>query len=129
MTVGVAADPVYVYLRQALASIDMIVVGVEFRNLNAGGKLGPHAFPAGLNDCLSGLKWTHDNKSSLGYSKLIISGESGGGNLAIATALKAKREGKIAQIDGVYAMCPYYGVRSLSSPSLTENDGYFMSVD
>merc|ERR1712078_414493 len=125
MTVGSAADPTYAYWREALASTGMIVVGVEFRN--AGGKLGPHAFPAGLNDCLSGLQWVYDNKSSLGYSKLVISGESGGGNLSIATALKAKQEGNIAQIDGVYCMCPYiygnYGVRLPSLSSLTEHDG------
>merc|ERR1711988_1458507 len=61
-----------------------------------------------------------------------ISGESGGGNLCIAAALKAKQEGNMAQIDGVYSMCPYiygnYGVRSPTLPSLTENDGYFVNV-
>jgi len=131
MTMNTAEDPGYVYWREALASTGMIVVGVEFRN--AGGKLGPHAFPAGLNDCFSGLQWTHENKASLGYSKLIISGESGGGNLSLATALKAKQEGKLNQIDGVYSMCPYiygnYSVRCPSLSSLIENDGYFMGVD
>jgi len=131
MSLLTAADPNYVYWRAALASTGMIVVGVEFRN--AAGKLGPHAFPAGLNDCLSGLQWAHNNKNSLGFSKLIVSGESGGGNLAIATALKAKQEGQLAQIDGVYSLCPYiygnYSVRCPSLPSLTENDGYFLGVD
>jgi len=131
MIVEAAADPFFVYWREAAASTGMIVVGVEFRN--GAGRLGPHPFPAGLNDCCSGLQWTHDSKSSLGYSKLIICGESGGGNLAIATALKAKQEGKLDRFDGVYAMCPYiygnYGVRCPSLPSLSENDGYFLSVD
>lgn len=131
MALSAAADPNYVYWREAVASTGMLVVAVEFRN--SAGKLGPHAFPAGLNDCSSGLQWTHDNKSSLGYSKLIISGESGGGNLSIATALKAKKDGKLDQIDGVYAMCPYiygnYSVRCPSLPSLSENDGYFLGCD
>ena len=37
-----------------------MVVGVEFRN--AGGKHGNYPFPAGLNDCASGLQWVNDNK-------------------------------------------------------------------
>ena len=60
----------------------------EFRN--AAGKLGPHPFPAGLDDCCCGLKWCFENKDVLKASSLIIAGEGGGGNLAIATTLKAK---------------------------------------
>jgi hypothetical protein len=37
-----------------------------------------------------------------------VSGESGGGHLSLATCLKAKEEGSLAMIDGVYAMCPYF---------------------
>ena len=48
-----------------------------------------------------------DNRSQLGISTLIVSGESGGGNLSLATTLKAKRDGLLGHIDGVYAMCPY----------------------
>jgi len=131
MTVSTAADSNYRYWRDIIASTGMVVVGVEFRN--AGGRLGPHPFPAGLNDCFSGLQWTHENKGFLEYSKLIISGESGGGNLSLATTLKAKQHGKLAMIDGVYAMCPYiygnWGVRCPSLPSLVENDGYFLGCD
>ena len=47
------------------------------------------------------------NREDLGVSTVVISGESGGGNLSIATALKANREGWIDGIDGVYAQCPY----------------------
>jgi len=83
----------------------MVVVGVEFRN--GGGALANHPFPAGLNDCFSALQWTHENKTALGISHIVISGESGGGNLAIATTLKAKREGCVDLVGGVYAACPY----------------------
>ena len=44
---------------------------------------------------------------SLSISKIIISGESGGGNLSIAVALKAKAEGWVDDISGVYSQCPY----------------------
>ena len=124
-----AAGASYVRLRDELAATGLVVVGVEFRN--GGGKHGPHPFPAGLNDCASALRWIIDNRSRLGISKLIVSGESGGGNLSLATTLKAKRDGLLEHIDGVYAMCPYISNAYVSPPaeltSLSENDEYFLS--
>ena len=65
-------------------------------------------FPAGLNDCFTGLEWLDANRAELGIGAVCVAGESGGGNLAIATALKAKREGKLALLpSGVFALCPY----------------------
>jgi len=125
-----AAGGNYPRWRDELAATGMVVVGVEFRN--AGGKLGPHPFPAGLNDCSSALDWMHEQRSRLGISKIVVSGESGGGNLTLATTLKAKRDGRIERIDGVYAQCPYisgvYATKDESLPSLYENDGYFLDV-
>ena len=86
-----AAGAVYARLRDELAASGLVVVGVEFRN--GGGKHGAHPFPAGLNDCSSALRWVIENRTRLGISTLIVSGESGGGNLTLATALKAKRDG------------------------------------
>ena len=129
MSILTAADPSYVRWRDELAASGVVVVGVEFRN--AAGVLGPHPFPAGLNDCASALQWTHERRDRLGISKLVVSGESGGGNLTLATALKAKRDGRIDQIDGVYAQCPYISGLYAEQPpelvSLTENDGYFLA--
>ena len=128
MVIGSAADAQYVRWRNELAAVGMVVVGVEFRN--GAGKLGSHPFPAGLNDCTSALRWVADNKARLGISTLIVSGESGGGNLTLATTLKAKRDGRIRQIDGVYAQCPYICGTYASPPrelvSLQENDDYFI---
>jgi acetyl esterase/lipase len=125
-----AAGPGYVRWRDELAGSGLVVVGVEFRN--GGGKHGPHPFPAGLNDCAAALRWVVDNKARLGITNLIVSGESGGGNLTLATALRAKRDGLIDQIDGVYAQCPFIS-NAWASPepeltSLFENDGYFLEV-
>lgn len=124
-----AAGDGYVRWRDELAATGLVVVGVEFRN--GGGKHGPFPFPAGLNDCTSALQWVNDNKTELGVSKVVVSGESGGGNLTLATTLKANRDGRIGQIDGVYAQCPYIS-NAYASPvpeltSLFENDGYFLS--
>ena len=123
-----ATDPMFIRFRDSLAATGMVVIGVEFRN--GGGRLGNHPYPAGLNDCATATQWVFANKEQLGISSLVISGESGGGNLAIATTLKAKHEGWLDQIDGVYAMCPYISGAYANPPaellSLHENDGYMM---
>src|SRR5215510_13097424 len=124
-----ATGATYTRWRDELAALGMVVVGVEFRN--GAGKLGNHPFPAGLNDCMSGLQWTFDHKAALGISKIITSGESGGGNLSLAVCLKAKRDDRLAQINGVYALCPYiYGAwarKGKELPSLYENNDYLIN--
>lgn len=123
-----AADPATAGWRSNLAAQGCVVVGVEFRN--SGGSLGPHPFPAGLNDCASALDWMHGQRESLGLTSIVVTGESGGGNLSLATALKAKREGRVDHLDGVYAQVPFiYGGYDTPHPdlvSLTENEGYFI---
>ncbi len=130
MVILEAAGPGYARWRDELAGTGMVVVGVEFRN--GGGKHGPYPFPAGLNDCTSALQWVTDNKAKLGISRVIVSGESGGGNLTLATTLKAKQDGRLGQIDGVYAQCPFisnaYAHKLPELASLYENDEYFLDV-
>jgi acetyl esterase/lipase len=129
MTILSAADPSYARWRDELAAAGCVAVGVEFRN--AAGALGPHPFPAGLHDCGSALQWLHDHRAELGVSAIVVSGESGGGNLTLATTLAAKRDGRLDQIDGVYAQCPYisglYATQPPELPSMTENDDYFLA--
>jgi len=130
MVILEASNPAYNRWRDELAATGLIVIGVEFRN--GGGVLGPHPFPAGLNDCASAAQWAIDNAEALGASKVIMSGESGGGNLSIATALKANQDGWVDGIAGVYAQCPYISNAYHEYPkelgSLTENDNYFLDV-
>jgi acetyl esterase/lipase len=130
MAIGSATDVGYARGREYLSATGLVVVGVEFRN--SAGKLGPHPYPAGLNDCAAGVRWTFANRSDLGVSHLIVGGESGGGNLTLSVAHKAKREGWIHEIAGLYAQCPYISNRWNDAPdelpSLRECDGYFISV-
>jgi acetyl esterase len=130
MAIGSAADVGYMMLREHLAATGVVVVGVEFRN--SGGKLGPFQFPAGLNDCTAATRWVAANRDELGISHLIVSGESGGGNLTLTVAHKAKREGWLHEVAGLYAQCPYISNRWLEEcddlPSLKENDEYFISL-
>jgi acetyl esterase len=129
MAIFSAADTIYVRWRENLAATGLVVVGVEFRN--SAGKLGVHPYPAGLNDCAAAIRWVSANRKDLGVSQLIVSGESGGGNLSLTVAHKANREGWLHEIAGVYAQCPFISNRWLEQPddlpSLKENDGYFLS--
>ena len=130
MVILQASMGVYSHWRDRLSAEGVVVVGVEFRN--GAGALGDHPFPAGLSDCMAGLDWVCANKTPLGISKIILSGESGGGNLALALTLRAKREGQLDKVQGTYALCPYiygnYGTKPSELVSLFENDGYFLSA-
>jgi len=129
MTINGVTDLSYTRARENLAATGLVVIGVEFRN--AGGRLGPHAYPAGLNDCASAIRWTYANRADLGISHLITCGESGGGNLTLTTLHKAKREGWLNEIAGAYAQCPFLSGRWYEQPdelpSLKECDGYFLT--
>jgi acetyl esterase len=131
MAIASASDAAYMRLREYLAATGLVVVGVEFRN--SAGKLGPHPYPAGLNDCASATRWVAANRGDLGVTHLIVSGESGGGNLTLTVAHKAKREGWLPEVAGLYAQCPYISNRWLEAaddlPSLRECDGYFIDCD
>ncbi len=133
MTILATDNKVHRQWRHDLAATGMVVVGVDFRNAYTAG--GPNPFPAGLDDCSLALAWIHEHREQLGITKIVLQGESGGANLVLATALQAKRDGRLASIDGVYATVPYvsggYGwdeARKLRElPSLVENDGYFLN--
>src|SRR3984957_10204009 len=109
------------------------VVMVDFRNSIVPSSVPEVApFPAGLNDCMSGLKWLVANAASLNVDaeRIVVAGESGGGNLTLATGLKLKQDGDLGLIKGLYAMCPYIaGQWPLpENPSSTENNGLLLDL-
>ena len=74
-----------------IAHQGVAVAMVDFRNaLHPSSTTEVAPFPAGLNDCVSGVRWLVDQADELGIdaSKIIVAGESGGGNLAIATGMQ-----------------------------------------
>ena len=116
-----------------LAAQGVAVAMVDFRNAvvpSSTGDLSP--FPGGLNDCVSGIKWVVENVKLLNINpdRIIIAGESGGGNLSIASALKLKQEDNLALIQGVYALCPYIAGHWPQDkyPSSTENNGILIEL-
>ena len=115
--------------RDELAATGLVVVGVEFRN--GAGVLGPTRSRRASTTARTALAWMHEHRAALGVSSITVAGESGGGNLTLATALRAKRDGTLHMIDGVYAMVPYISGAYADPPpalaSLVENEGYFLS--
>jgi len=116
-----------------IAAQGVAVAMVDFRNaLTASSVPEVEPFPAGLNDCVSGLKWVHANAAALkiNANSIIVAGESGGGNLTLATGLKLLQDGNIDLIQGLYALCPYIaGTWPLpENPSSTENNGILLDL-
>ncbi|MEO1554553.1 MAG: alpha/beta hydrolase fold domain-containing protein [Pseudomonadota bacterium] len=116
-----------------IAANGVAVAMVDFRNAlvpSSAPEVAP--FPAGLNDCVSGVRWLHENAGSLGIdaSKIIVAGESGGGNLTLATGLKLKQDGDISRISGLYALCPYIAGQWPQDdlPSSVENNGILIGL-
>ncbi len=116
-----------------IAANGVAVAMVDFRNAltpSSAPEVAP--FPAGLNDCVSGLKWVHEHAIALNIdpNRIIIAGESGGGNLTLATALKLKQDSDIGLVKGLYALCPYIaGEWPLpQNPSSTENNGILLEL-
>ena len=60
----------------------------------------------------------------------MVAGESGGGNLTLATGLKLKRDGDIGLIKGLYALCPYIAGSWPQEryPSSVENNGLLIDL-
>lgn len=93
-----------------LAAQDVVVVMIDFRNAVAHSSVKEVApFPAGLEDCVTGLEWLHAHAGELAIDpeRVIVAGESGGGNLAIALGLTLKRDDKLSLVRGFYLLCPY----------------------
>jgi acetyl esterase/lipase len=116
-----------------IAANGVAVIMVDFRNSvspSSAPEVAP--FPAGLNDCVSGLRWvaSHCGELRIDPTRLVVAGESGGGNLTLATGLKLLRDGDIGLVKGLYALCPYIAGQwpNPESPSSTENEGILLNL-
>ena len=109
------------------------VAMVDFRNAlvpSSAEEVAP--YPAGLNDCVSGSSGSPPTTPSSASTPLaiVVAGESGGGNLTLATGLRLKRDGDLGLIQGLYALCPYIAGMwpSPDSPSSVENNGILLDL-
>ena len=77
-----------VALRKIANHGNFVIVAVEYQ------KAPEHPYPAAFNDCYATLKWVVDNAAdlSIDQSSIGVGGDSAGGNLASAVAIKALKE-------------------------------------
>jgi acetyl esterase len=127
-------DGMYRGWGKLIAANGVAVIMVDFRNAVVPSSVPEVApFPAGLNDCVSGLKWVIANAARLAIDpgRVIVAGESGGGNLTLATALKLKQDGELSLVSGLYAIAPFIKGKwpAPDCPSSIENNGIFLDVN
>lgn len=130
---GSCFDAMYRMWGRVLAAEGVAVAMVDFRNcLTPSSVPEIEPFPAGLNDCVSGLRWVVAQADDLGIdaSRVIVAGESGGGNLTLATGMQLLRDGDIGLISGLYALCPYIAGQWPQErlPSTIENEGILLNL-
>jgi acetyl esterase len=126
-------DGMYRAWGRILAAFGVTVVMVDFRNCitpSSAPEVAP--FPAGLNDCVTGLRWVaaHPEEFGIDPSRIVVAGESGGGNLTLATGMSLLRAGDVHLVSGLYALCPYIAGRwpAPGCPSSVENEGILLRL-
>ena len=133
MQSGSCYDPISSAWGRLIAHHGIAVAMVDFRNSVVPSSVSEIApYPAGLNDCISGLHWLIDHAADydLDTNRIIVSGASGGGNLTLALGLHLTSEGDADKIQGLYALCPYIAGSWPRDdlPSSTENNGIFLDL-
>jgi len=109
--------------RDLTAGTGCVTVSVAYR-------LAPeHPHPAAPDDCFAALEWAASNARDLGADprRLVVIGDSAGGNLAAVTAMRARDKGG----PDVAAQVLIYPVTDLTAPMLPAPDGnfYILSPD
>jgi acetyl esterase/lipase len=102
-----------------------VVISVEYR-------LAPeHPYPAGLDDVEAVTRWALTNASHLGSQsdRVIVAGESAGGNLATAVTLRLRDAGAAVRPIGQVLIYPVVDVTGSPHPSRKEFDGVVVTED
>jgi acetyl esterase len=92
-------------------------------------RLAPeHSFPAGLSDGVAAMRWLARSAKALRFDprKLVIAGDSAGGNLAAATCLLARDAGGPAPALQLL-ICPILDLATESESRRAFAEGYFLS--
>lgn len=85
------------FCAEAARQLDMPVIAVDYR-------LAPeHPFPAAPEDCEAATRWVADNIPCTG---LVLSGDSAGGNLSIATALTLRDKPAAKPVVAIFPIYP-----------------------
>jgi acetyl esterase len=113
------------HARLICRDVGIVVVSVDYR-------LAPeHKFPAGFDDCMAATQWVAANAATLGGdpAKLVVGGDSAGGNLSAAVALATRETGpKLAAQFLIYPGVDFSA--DADYPSRVDNaEGYFLTAE
>jgi acetyl esterase len=112
------------HARLVCSEVDAVVLSVDYR-------LAPETpFPGGFEDCLAATRWAFGAADELGHDgRVAVAGDSAGGNLSAAVALRLHEEG----VDLAAQLLIYPGTDFLDTDdhaSRVENaEGYFLTAD
>jgi acetyl esterase len=112
------------FVRELVNGTEAAVVFVEY------GLSPEEHYPVPVEECYAATKWITENGAALGLdvSRLVIAGDSAGGNLAAAVGLLAK-ERSGPRILGQTLIYPATGA-SFDTPSFHEfGQGYYLTAD
>ena len=109
--------------RRLANALGAVVVSVEYR-------LAPEArCPAAAEDCYAVTQWVHEHAAELGADpgRLMVAGDSAGGNLAAVVSLMAREQGG-PPITSQILVYPVIDA-ACDAPSYSENgEGYFLEA-
>ncbi len=101
-----------------------LTAGSNCVTVSVGYRLAPeHPYPAATDDCLAALEWAAANAAELGADagRIVVIGDSAGGNLAAVTALRARDAGG----PSIAAQVLIYPTADLTAAMLPAPDGNF----
>lgn len=110
--------------RQYAAAGDVAAVLVDY-------SLSPEArFPAAVLECAGIVRHIarHGDEWGLDASRIVLAGDSAGGNLALATALLLRDSGERALVRGILAAYPATDLRLLETPAYSGEE-HGLSMD
>lgn len=107
--------------RMLADGVDAVVVSVDYR-------LAPeHTYPAAVDDAVAALSWVHEHASEIGgdADRLVVAGDSAGGNLAAIVAQVARESGPPLRFQLlIYPVTDH----EFTSQSMEDNaEGYFLT--
>jgi acetyl esterase len=110
-------------LRKVALNGDFMIIAVQYQ------KAPEHPYPIPFQDCYAALEWTISNASVLGIdpSAVGVGGDSAGGNLAAAVAIKA-RDKNLDSLAFQLLIYPCNDIKMEYSTATEYSEGYGLST-
>lgn len=111
--------------RQLCLQAGCVVVAVDYR-------LAPeHRFPAAVDDAIAATRWLQAQAAALGLDarRLVVGGDSAGGNLAAVVAIAARDAADAPPLAGQLLVYPATDLRCTADSHRRNGQGYLLTAD